>query len=300
MIDSQYIKAAAIQTGFDACGIAAASPIAPRDFGLDGWLAKGCQADMRFMEEYRDMRHNPQLLLPGAKTVIAVLAGYKPSQMMQGSYKIAQYAYGEDYHERMKRMLYQLIDAIRSRYPDFDAKPCVDTAPISDKLWAARAGLGWIGHNTLLVNPKLGSYCTIGELVTTAEADTYDTPLANGCGDCHLCETVCPNQALHGCLDARRCASYHTIENRNPSLPADIKLSGYTFGCDCCQLACPYNQQAAVRYDLIDERKAQLESLPTADEATFKKLTKHTALSRIKFWQWQRNRNASGDPILGS
>jgi epoxyqueuosine reductase len=223
--------------------------------------------------------------------------------------RIAQYAYGEDYHERIKRMLFQLIAAIRQRYPDFEAKPCVDTVPISDKQWARRAGLGWIGRNTLLVNPALGSYCNIGELVTPSHADSYDTPIENRCGDCRACVAACPNKALthshineltHSSinelthsniplLNANRCASYHTVENRAEILPPDIHLSGYAFGCDICQLVCPYNQTAEVRYTLTDERKAQLEALADADPTAFKRLTKHTALSRIRHSQWQRN-----------
>jgi epoxyqueuosine reductase len=231
-------------------------------------------------------------------------------------------------------MLYELIAAIRQRYPDFEAKPCVDTVPISDKQWARRAGLGWIGRNTLLVNPVLGSYCNIGELVTPSPADSYDTPIENRCGDCRACVAACPNHALsesransfampsksmvttedsnktlthshineltHSSineyphsniplLDANRCASYHTVENRAETLPPDIRLSGYAFGCDICQLVCPYNQTAEVRYTLTDERKAQLEALADADPTAFKRLTKHTALSRIRHSQWQRN-----------
>lgn len=327
-LNSSSVKEAAAAVGFDACGIAAAAPLTEEEWGYDEWLRNGYQADMAFMEQHRDMRRDPSLLVPGAQSVIVVLLGYKPSQHMQGDARIAQYAYGEDYHERIKRMLYQLIAAIRQRYPDFEAKPCVDTVPISDKQWARRAGLGWIGRNTLLVNPVLGSYCNIGELVTPSPADRYDTPLENGCGDCRACADACPNHALserransfampsqsmvmtegsnkalthlsiqtfkHSqipLLDANRCASYHTIENRAETLPPDIHLSGYAFGCDICQLVCPYNQTAAVRYTLTDERKSQLEALADADPADFRRATKHTALSRIRHTQWLRNRN---------
>ena len=327
-LNSSSVKEAAAAVGFDACGIAAAAPLTEEEWGYDEWLRNGYQADMAFMEQHRDMRRDPSLLVPGAQSVIVVLLGYKPSQHMQGDARIAQYAYGEDYHERIKHMLYQLIAAIRQRYPDFEAKPCVDTVPISDKQWARRAGLGWIGRNTLLVNPSLGSYCNIGELVTSSPADRYDTPLENGCGDCRACADACPNHALserransfampsqsmvttegsnnaltHSSiqafkhsqiplLDANRCASYHTIENRAETLPPDIHLSGYAFGCDICQLVCPYNQTAAVRYTLTDERKSQLEALADADPAAFRRATKHTALSRIRHTQWLRNRN---------
>ena len=330
-LSSSFVKEAALRVGFDACGIAVASPLTEEEWGYEEWLRLGYQADMSYMEQHRDKRSNPSLLVPGARRVIVLLSGYKPSQTMQGRVsgaRIAQYAYGEDYHERIKRMLYKLIAAIRQRYPDFEAKPCVDTVPISDKQWARRAGLGWIGRNTLLVNPVLGSYCNIGELVTPSPADSYDTPIENRCGDCRACVDACPNHALsesransfampsqsmvttegsnkaltHSSiqafkhsqiplLDANRCASYHTIENRAETLPPDIHLSGYAFGCDICQLVCPYNQTAAVRYTLTDERKSQLEALADADPAAFRRATKHTALSRIRHTQWLRNRN---------
>lgn len=303
-LSSSFVKEAALRVGFDACGIAIASPLTEEEWGYEEWLSLGYQADMAYMELHRDKRSDPSLLVPGARSVIVLLSGYKPSQTMQGRVsgaRIAQYAYGEDYHERIKRMLFQLIAAIRQRYPDFEAKPCVDTVPISDKQWARRAGLGWIGRNTLLVNPVLGSYCNIGELVTPSPADSHDTPIENRCGDCRACVAACPNKALthssineltHSSiplLDANRCASYHTVENRAETLPPDIRLSGYAFGCDICQLVCPYNQTAAVRYTLTDERKAQLEALADADSTAFKRLTKHTALSRIRHSQWQRN-----------
>lgn len=298
-LSSSAVKEAAAAVGFDACGIAAATPLSEEEWGYAEWLRNGYHADMAYMEQYRDLRADPSLLLPGAQSVIVLLLGYKPSRLMEGPARIAQYAYGEDYHERIKRMLVQLIAAIQLQHPDFQAKPCVDTVPISDKQWALRAGLGWIGRNTLLVNPTLGSYCNIGELVTTSPADHYDTPLPNRCADCHACVDACPNHAItHTAhthiplLDATRCASYHTIENRAETLPPHIRLSGYAFGCDCCQLVCPYNRQAAVRYTLTPERKAQLEALAEADPAAFRRFTKHTALSRIRHSQWRRNQDS--------
>ena len=294
-LDSQWLKEAACKVGFDACGIAKATPLREDELQLRQWLAAGFHADMHYMAEHVEMRYDPQLLLPGARSVVSVLLGYKPSQRVEGRAKIAQYAYGQDYHERVKSMLFALIAAIQDRYPDFEAKPCVDTVPISDKHWAVRAGLGWIGRNTLLVNPVLGSYCYIGELVTTAEADQYGIPMENHCGECQRCVDACPNDCLttgsggRALNDARRCASYHTIENRASSLPSDVRLSGYAFGCDCCQLVCPYNIKAETRCQISKDDKEKLESLAEADEATFKKATKHMALNRIKYAQWKRN-----------
>lgn len=283
-----------MRVGFDACGIAAAALVPDEARQLKEWLADNKHASMHFMEQYQDMRHDPRLLVPGAKSVISVLLGYRPSDTMQEGKRIAQYAYGEDYHERVKRMLYQLIEEIRIEMPDFEAKPCVDTAPIMDKYWAAQAGLGWIGKNSLLINPQLGSYCFIGELVTTAEVDRYEEPMQERCRECKACLNACPNGALSkgtrlAAVDARRCASYHTIENRADCLPEDIRLSGYAFGCDCCQLACPFNHNAEVHYELTEERRKELENLAQADASTFKKMTKHSAMNRIKYTQWQRN-----------
>ena len=298
LLDAQWIKQTALALGFDACGLAEAAPIPRSQWDLQEWLAEGRHAEMHYMEEHVAKRYDPTLLVPGAKTVISVLLGYKPSALMEGDVKIAQYAYGEDYHERLKGLLYRLLSALGDRYPELQGRPFVDTAPISDKYWAVQAGLGWRGRNTLLVNPTLGSYCFIGELVVTLAADAYDTPLPDGCGTCERCLKACPNHAIVPSplpavgtqVDARRCASYHTIENRAETLPPDVKLSGYAFGCDCCQLACPYNVDAATRYQLTDADKERLGSLAQADEASFKKATRHTALNRIKYCQWQRNK----------
>lgn len=297
LLDAQWIKQTALALGFDACGLAEAAPIPRSQWDLQEWLAEGRHADMHYMEEHVAKRYDPTLLVPGAKTVISVLLGYRPSALMEGAVKIAQYAYGEDYHERLKGLLYRLLSALGDRYPDLQGRPFVDTAPISDKYWAVQAGLGWRGRNTLLVNPTLGSYCFIGELVVTLAADVYDTPLPDGCGSCERCLRACPNHAIVPSplpavgtqVDARRCASYHTIENRAEALPPDVKLSGYAFGCDCCQLVCPYNLQAEIRYHLTPERQEQLQNLQDADEKTFKHATKHSPLNRIKYPQWLRN-----------
>lgn len=297
LLDAQWIKQTALALGFDACGLAEAAPIPRSQWNLQEWLAEGRHADMHYMEEHVAKRYDPTLLVPGAKTVISVLLGYKPSALMEGAVKIAQYAYGEDYHERLKGLLFRLLSALGDRYPDLHGRPFVDTAPISDKYWAVQAGLGWRGKNTLLVNPTLGSYCFIGELVVTLAADAYDTPLPDGCGTCERCLKACPNHAIVPSplpavgtqVDARRCASYHTIENRAEALPPEVKLSGYAFGCDCCQLVCPYNLQAEIRYHLTPERQEQLQNLQDADEKTFKHATKHSPLNRIKYPQWLRN-----------
>ena len=288
-LSSALIKAKAKSLGFDDCGISPAGEVPHFSDTLQEWISHGRHAGMHFMEENLDKRCNPQKLLPGAQSIISVVVGYKPSDTMQGPVRIARYAYGEDYHEKIKRMLFALIAAIKEDYPDFEAKPCVDTVPISDKYWAYRSGLGWIGKNTLLVTPNMGSMVNIGELVTTAPFDHYDRPIPNRCGDCTLCLKTCPNHALADTLDCRRCNAYNTIENRSETLPPDLRLNGYAFGCDCCQQVCPYNIQAEPRIQISSDRLQTLESLPQATEPEFKQITKQTALNRIKYPQWRRN-----------
>lgn len=288
----------AIAVGFSDCGIAKADALSEDEYPLEEWLGLGYQADMHYMERNAAMRRDPRLLVEGARSVISLVLAYKPDRQMDGVPRIAQYAYGEDYHERLKRMMYQLIGKIKESYPDFEARPFVDTAPISDRHWAVRAGLGWIGRNTLFVHPRFGSYCFLGEIVTTSEIENSKFKIENlekGCGDCRLCVDVCPNKAIITSktgvpmLDARRCTSYNTIENRDDSLPAELDTRGYAFGCDICQSVCPYNRQAPAAYHLDDGRKSQLEALADADESTFRRFSKHSAISRIKYSQWQRN-----------
>lgn len=299
------VRNLAAEVGFDDCGVAPVAPL--NDFAplLDTWLALGAQADMHFMEDHRDLRVDPSLLFPGAKSIVSLLLAYKPSQSLSHPPLIAQYAYGEDYHSRMKRMLFQLLDKIQALYPDFSARPFVDTAPISDKLWAARAGLGWIGRNTLLISPTFGSYCFIGELVTSFQFDRYDAPIPPQCGSCHRCLDACPNHALipanntpptsqtlqthQTLLFSPRCTSYNTIENRNSDLPDNLVQAGYAFGCDICQRVCPFNISAPVSLQISDQRLQELQSLASADEPSFRRLSRHSALNRIKYPQWLRN-----------
>lgn len=255
---------------------------------------------MRYMEENETMRSDPRLLLPGCQTVVSCVLAYKPDRQMRGNHRIAQYAYGPDYHEVMKKMLWRLLVALQGQQK-VHGRPFVDTAPISEKQWAVNAGLGWRGRNTLFVHPMYGSYVFLGELLLTEACDKYDEPCAEmNCGTCRQCVEACPNQALtrhvlpggHTLyqLDARRCNSYHTIENRAETLSEDLHLAGYAFGCDCCQAACPYNQQAPVLYHVDSCHLSDLERLSGApDEVSFRKTARHTAITRIKFSQWLRN-----------
>lgn len=289
ILSSSLIKSLARQVGFDECGMARVEPLDDAFFGLRKWLSNGGHAGMSFMEQYVDMRHNPALLVDGAQTVISFLVGYKPSGRMVAKPRISCYAYGEDYHIMMKRKMYALISLLCEYYPGFEAKPCVDTVPISDKLWAVKSGLGWIGKNTLLVNKRLGSYCYIAELVTPSVVDEYDSPVESQCGNCTRCIDACPNHAIAP-MQSEKCISYNTIENRDMQLPSDLKSNGYMFGCDCCQEVCPFNIQSSHSVVIDDQRMMQLEQLPGSDKHSFNKFKKNSPISRVTFEQWQRNR----------
>ncbi|MBQ0015493.1 MAG: tRNA epoxyqueuosine(34) reductase QueG [Bacteroidales bacterium] len=297
-IQSDYVKQMAAAVGFDACGIAKAEALPNFQTQLEAWLSQGYHASMSYMADHRDMRSDPSKLFPGAQCVVSVLCSYNPTQTLSEPAPIARYAYGEDYHEKLKRKLYLLLSLLKQEYPNLEGRPFVDTAPISDKLWAAKAGLGWIGHNTLLIHPTLGSWCNIGELILSLPANHYDTPIENRCGNCDKCMNACSNQAicsLNGitAIDARRCAAYNTIENRDPQLPKQLRLNGCLFGCDRCQVVCPFNQHATAKTEIPQDRLDQLSRLGEISQPEFNKLRKHSALSRINFDQLMRNKSQS-------
>ena len=234
MLSSAEIKEAALAVGFDACGVARADALTDGEYPLREWLAKGWHGGLDYMERNVDKRMDPRQLLPGARSVICCVSAYPPPETAGG---VAAYARTREYHRVVKDMLFVLRQKL-----GIDGKVCCDTVPISDKHWAARAGLGWIGRHTLLVTERWGSWVNLGEIVTTEECDTYDTPLASGCTDCNLCVEACPNHAIgENMIDVRRCTAYYTTHHTR-ELPPDVDAHGYTQGCDLCQLACPYNR----------------------------------------------------------
>lgn len=252
MTSSEFIKNAAIDAGFDACGIARAEFLADDAEFLENWLALEKHGNMHYLARNFEKRTNPQLLVPGCKSVVVVLHNYYPSQQQHANApKIGMYAYsGTDYHTVLKNKLSTLENSICQQYgPDSVSTlqhTFVDSAPVLERRWAQRAGLGWIGKHTQLINPGLGSYCFIGILLLNFETE-YDEPIRNRCGSCTRCMDACPTQAIaNGSMDARRCISYLTIENKEPV--ADEfreKLSGCVLGCDICARACPWNTKWA-------------------------------------------------------
>lgn len=240
MLSSDDIKHAALTVGFDDCGVARANALTDEEYPLRQWLAKGWHGDLQYMERNVDMRMDPRLLVPGARSVICCVSAYEPPTSAGG---VAAYARHREYHQVVKEMLF----ALRERL-GIDGKVCCDTVPISDKHWAARAGLGWIGRHTLLVTPRWGTWVNLGEIVTTEECSEYSerSGYSDTCAKCGKCIEACPNQALaHDgppMMDVRRCTAYYTTHNPRP-LPPEVDAHGYTLGCDLCQLACPYNRK---------------------------------------------------------
>ncbi|HQK36422.1 MAG TPA: tRNA epoxyqueuosine(34) reductase QueG [Bacteroidales bacterium] len=243
------IKERLLALGFSACGIARTGPLTQEKVQLLEWLRQGMHAGMDWMERNTDVRTNPDLLLPGAKSLILVLLNYYPRRI-QGNDRspvISKYAYGKDYHKIIKKMLKQFVAELNQWNPAARTKIFVDSAPVMERAWAVRAGLGWQGKNSLLIHKQLGSFVFIGGIVTNLELEP-DRPFEwNLCGTCTRCMDACPTKAIvqPGVIDARRCISYLTIEHKG-DIPVEFRpfLKGRVFGCDICQDVCPWNRRA--------------------------------------------------------
>lgn len=294
------IKAEALRLGFSACGIAPAGPVGDKHKqALKDWLANGCHAGMAYMENYFEKRCDPQQLVEGTRSVISVALNYYPAQKLpENEYQIAWYAYGKDYHDLMRSKLTALFEYIREHLaPSLQGRIFCDTAPIPERYWAWRAGLGWIGKNTQLIVPHAGSAFFLGELFLNIEADHYDTPQPDRCGSCTRCLQKCPTSALEAPhkLNARRCLSFLTIENKG-EIPASIapRLGNRIYGCDECQKACPWMRFATPC------RTPELQPSPTLlqmkrrdwhelTEEQYKTLFKGSAVKRAKYTGLMRN-----------
>lgn len=287
MITADDIKTQARHIGFDACGIAQAGSLPDDADFLRRWLALGYNGNMAYMANYFDKRTDVRLLVEDAASVIVVLLNYYPARLQSPDVpQIAKYAYGNDYHYIIKEKLRQLQQFIDS-HAEQRSQICCDSAPVFERRWAERAGLGWIGKSGLLVNPELGSYTLIGEIVTTLPLD-YDTPLPNRCGTCTKCIDSCPTHALTTAhtLDARRCISYLTIEHRNELTDEQASLCGNRlFGCDACLDACPWNRHAQANRtpELAPDEALFATDFSQMTNADFKQMFKHSPLQRAGY-----------------
>ncbi len=256
VLQASRIKQAAVEAGFDLCGICRVRNFDAEKKFFEGWLERGCDAGLEYLRRNVDKRFSPAALMPGARAVVMCGVVYKNDTSLgygtaQGVPKVASYARSADYHTSIKEMLYDAAARLGLREEGVRFRAFVDTAPLLEKRLAVEAGLGFIGRNTLLVSPVAGSFLLLGELVVDAEADVYDAPYQGpGCGACRRCVERCPAGALtEAGLDARRCISRLTVEPHPEQVPAlkdrsAVCTAGWIFGCDECQSVCPYNVKA--------------------------------------------------------
>ena len=250
---SQKIRELAFNVGFDDIGFYPAKELTDEKKHLQTWLADGFHADMKYMEKNLEKRVNPALLVEGSVSVITVIKNYFPnsSNLSLQAPKIARFAYNQDYHVVMKEKMQQLFSLIKTEiYPNLKGRCFVDSAPLLEKALAVKAGMGWIGKNSLLINKKWGSWIFTGELVVNIELAYNSVEIENGCGTCTLCIESCPTNAIkqNKTIDANRCISYHTIENKG-FIPDSVKnkMQGWAYGCDICQEVCPWNRKVDMK-----------------------------------------------------
>jgi epoxyqueuosine reductase len=298
---SGLIKYKAKELGFLSCGISKVDFLAVEEIRLVNWLQQGMNGEMAYMANHLEKRLNPGLLVENAQSVISVLLNYFPSAYQTDSDApvLSKYAYGIDYHFVMKDKLGELLRFIQDKIALCEGRCFVDSAPVLDRAWAARAGLGWIGKNTNLISPEHGSFFFIGELILDLELPADEKIVRNHCGNCTRCIDACPTKALVEpyVLDARKCISYQTIENRgeiDPELKG--KFENRMFGCDICQDVCPWNLKSEPHHEIAfmpDEQlmKMTKESWYNLDQETFDKLFRKSAVKRTKFEGFKRNLN---------
>lgn len=295
------IKEKAIEIGFDKVRIVRAEPLEAERSHFEEWLRDGRSADMLWMEREPEKRTDPRILMPGARSIVAVALNYftpheHPSDLSFG--KISRYAWGDDYHEILKAKLRELLDRITAEIPECEGKACVDTAPIMDKAWAVRSGIGWLGKHSNVITPEFGSWVFLGELLLNIELEYDDGPMAEHCGTCTACIDACPTDAIVGpyVVDSARCLSYVTIESRADDIPADIaeNMEGWFYGCDICQDVCPWNRfEKPTREERFEPRLGEtavgldevLEYTPETYVARFRK----SAVKRAKLPGLKRN-----------
>lgn len=293
------IKQAAKNFGFDQIGIAKAEFMADEAIRLEAWLNKGHQGEMSYLENHFDKRVDPTKLVPGARSVISLTYNYFPSEIQKDIHapKIAKYAYGRDYHKVVKKKLKLFLQYIRENIGDVEGRCFVDSAPVLERDWAKRAGLGWVGKHTLLINKQRGSFFFLAELIIDLELE-YDHPVTEHCGTCTKCIDACPTDAIKAdgfVLDSSKCISYLTIELKN-DIPETFKgkMADWVFGCDICQDVCPWNRFAKShtepdfnpKEELIAKSRTEWEDIT---EEVFDKLFEGSAVKRTKFLGLKRN-----------
>jgi epoxyqueuosine reductase len=291
------VKQTASELGFSFCGVSKAEFLAEEAPRLETWLKRGYQGKMVYLENHFDKRLDPTLLVPGAKSVVSLLYNYHPKEIHQpeSGPKLAKYAYGEDYHQVIKEKLKTFLDLLRERIGQVEGRVFVDSAPVHERAWAAKGGLGWIGKNSLLLNRNLGSFFFLAELILDIELEP-DGPMPDYCGTCTACMDACPTEAIPeaGVVDGSRCISYLTIELRE-AIPEEFKgrMEGWAFGCDICQDVCPWNRFSKPHSEPRFEPQGWEQLTPREwhemTEEVFGRVFSKSAVKRTKFEGLKRN-----------
>jgi epoxyqueuosine reductase len=282
-----------------SCGISKAGFLEEEAPRLENWLKNNRNGQMSYMENHFDKRLNPTLLVDDAKSVVSLLLNYYPAELQNlDSYKISKYAYGQDYHFVIKEKLKEFLFSIQSTIGEVSGRAFVDSAPVLDKAWAAKSGLGWIGKNSNLLTQKVGSFYFIAELIIDLDLD-YDNPTTDHCGTCTACIDACPTAAIVTpyVVDGSKCISYFTIELKE-NIPHEMKgkFDDWAFGCDICQDVCPWNKFSKPHNEPLFDANPELMSMSKKDwieitEETFKAVFKNSPLKRAKFQGIKRNIN---------
>lgn len=300
VIRSEWIIEEAEKMGFDACGIANATALESESAHVEQWLDEGHEGDMGYLTRNKEKRYDPRLLVEGTKSIVTILYNYYPKQSLGDGkhFKIAKYAYGADYHDVLKRKLRELLERIETQTGKLDGvRVFVDSAPVLDRAWAVRCGLGFVGKNTTLIHPKKGSFFFIGHLFLPIKLAETGQPMTNRCGRCTRCLDACPTGALEApfCIDARKCISYLTIEYKGSLAGMNPEsFNGWMYGCDICQDVCPYNRFALPNKEPEFQPSERLMAILEDDwknlsEADFDALFKCSAVQRAGYEGLKRN-----------
>ena len=297
--NTQFIKTMAAKLGFDHCGIAKAQLLSDDARRLEQWLNKGMHGKMQYMENHFDLRIDPTKLVPGAKSVITLLLNYYPAQQQPPETpKIASYAYGNDYHEVIRAKLNELLYEIKTNIGEVNGRGFVDSAPVMERSWAKKTGLGWIGKNGNLINKQSGSYFFIATLIVDLELLLDDPYVKDFCGTCTKCIDSCPTDAIlpDKVIDGSKCISYFTIELKDALIPDAMKgkFNNWMFGCDVCQDVCPWNRFSKPNTEIKFTPIPAILNFSTSDweeltEENFKIIFKNSPLKRSKFQGIKRN-----------
>lgn len=298
---SQFIKAESRKLGFQYCGISKAGFLEEEAPRLENWLKNNRHGKMNYMEQHFDKRLDPSKLVEGAQSVISLLLNYYPDEKYKQTDKtpkISKYAWGKDYHVVLKDKLKILLEKIREQAGDINGRCFVDSAPVMDKVWAAKSGLGWMGKNSNLITREMGSFLFVAELIVDITLE-YDAPIKDYCGDCRLCLDACPTGAIPQpyVVDGSKCISYFTIELKaHEKFPDEMKgkFENWTFGCDICQDVCPWNRFSKPTVEKEFQPNEKLLAMTRNDweeitEEVFNKVFKGSPLKRAKYEGIKRN-----------